>query len=161
MRVVFSTYGTRGSVEPIAAMAVRLRELGAKVRVCAPPDEEFAQRLAGLGLERVPAGRAVRPVVTMVTPGSAAGLAQRAAELIAARDQPYWAGRVADLGIGAVHDDPSPSTESLSTALKAVLTPETQARATAVAGTIRTDGATVAAKLLLDGVGHGGLPVSA
>jgi len=67
-------------------------------------------------------------------------------------DQPYWAGRVADLGIGAAHDGPTPTTESLSAALAATLTPETRARATAVAGTIRTDGATVAAKLLLDEV---------
>ena len=65
-------------------------------------------------------------------------------------DQPYWAGRVADLGIGAAHDGPTPTTESLSAALRTALTPETRARATAVAGTIRTDGATVAAKLLLD-----------
>ena len=67
-------------------------------------------------------------------------------------DQPYWAGRVADLGIGAAHDGPTPTTESLSAALRTALTPETRARATAVAGTIRTDGATVAAKLLLDAV---------
>jgi len=67
-------------------------------------------------------------------------------------DQPYWAGRVADLGIGAAHDGPTPTTESLSAALRMALTPETRARATAVAGTIRTDGATVAAKLLLDAV---------
>ena len=66
-------------------------------------------------------------------------------------DQPYWAGRVADLGIGAAHDGPAPTTESLSAALRTALAPETRARATAVAGTIRTDGATVAAKLLLDG----------
>ena len=65
-------------------------------------------------------------------------------------DQPYWAGRVADLGIGAAHDGPTPTTESLSAALRTALTPETRARATAVAGTIRTDGATVAATLLLD-----------
>jgi vancomycin aglycone glucosyltransferase len=65
-------------------------------------------------------------------------------------DQPYWAGRVADLGIGAAHDGSTPSTESLSAALKTALTPETRARATTVAGTIRTDGATTAAKLLLD-----------
>ena len=65
-------------------------------------------------------------------------------------DQPYWAGRVAELGIGAAHDGPTPTTESLSAALGTALTPETRARATAVAGTIRTDGATVAAKLLLD-----------
>ena len=65
-------------------------------------------------------------------------------------DQPYWAGRVAELGIGTAHDGPTPTFESLSAALKGALTPETGARATAVAGTIRTDGAAVAAKLLLD-----------
>ena len=67
-------------------------------------------------------------------------------------DQPYWAGRVADLGIGTVHDSPTPTTESLSADLRTALTIETRARATAVAGTIRTDGAAVAAKLLLDAV---------
>ena len=65
-------------------------------------------------------------------------------------DQPYWAGRVAELGIGAAHDGPTPTTESLSAALRTALTPETRARVIAVAGTIRADGATVAAKLLLD-----------
>ena len=67
-------------------------------------------------------------------------------------DQPYFAGRVAELGIGTAHDGPTPTTESLSAALRTTLTPETRARATAVAGTIRTDGATVAATLLLDAV---------
>ena len=75
-------------------------------------------------------------------------------------DQPYWAGRVADLGIGAAHDGPTPTTESLSAALRTALTPETRARATAVAGTIRTDGATVAAKLLLDAVARDWPPVT-
>ncbi len=65
-------------------------------------------------------------------------------------DQPYWAGRVAELGIGAAHDGPAPTTESLSVALKTALTPETCERATALAGTIRTDGAAVAAQLLVD-----------
>ncbi|KUL25366.1 glycosyltransferase [Streptomyces regalis] len=64
-------------------------------------------------------------------------------------DQPYWAGRVAELGIGAAHDGPTPSFESLSAALKTALTPQARARATAVADEVRTDGATVAAKLLL------------
>ncbi|MEV0371765.1 glycosyltransferase [Streptomyces sp. NPDC050636] len=85
MRVVLSTYGSRGSVEPIAGLAVRLRELGAEVRVCAPPDEEFAERLAEAGVPLVPTGAPVRPVVTSVTPGSAVGLAQRAADLMAAQ----------------------------------------------------------------------------
>jgi vancomycin aglycone glucosyltransferase len=66
-------------------------------------------------------------------------------------DQPYWAGRVAALGIGAAHDGPTPTLESLSAALARALNPETRARAAAVAGMIRADGATVAAKMLLDG----------
>jgi len=65
-------------------------------------------------------------------------------------DQPYWAGRVADLGIGAAHDGTVPTTESLSAALRTALTPQIRARATAVAGTIRADGAAVAATRLLD-----------
>lgn len=67
-------------------------------------------------------------------------------------DQPYWAGRVADLGIGTAHDGPAPTTASLSAALKATLAPEVRTRAAAVAGTIRTDGATVAATLLIDAI---------
>ena len=69
-------------------------------------------------------------------------------------DQPYWASRVADLGIGAAHDVQAPATESLSAALSTALTPETRARAAAVAGTIRTDGAAVAAALLLEAAGR-------
>ena len=38
MRVLLSTYGSRGDVEPLVGLAVRLRALGAEVRVCAPPD---------------------------------------------------------------------------------------------------------------------------
>ncbi|MFJ1759045.1 glycosyltransferase [Amycolatopsis sp. NPDC088138] len=71
-----------------------------------------------------------------------------------ATDQPYWAGRVADLGIGVAHDGPAPTVESLSAALRTALAPETRARAAAVAGTIRTDGAQFAARLLLDAVEH-------
>ncbi|MET9673106.1 glycosyltransferase [Streptomyces sp. NPDC006482] len=85
MRVLVSTYGSRGSIEPMAGLAVRLGELGAEARVCAPPDGEFAARLAQLGVETVPAGQPVRRLVTSVTPGSAVGLPQRAAELMAAQ----------------------------------------------------------------------------
>ena len=38
-------------------------------------------------------------------------------------DQPYWAARVAELGIGAAHDGPAPTAESLSAALRTALTP--------------------------------------
>jgi vancomycin aglycone glucosyltransferase len=71
------------------------------------------------------------------------------------------AGRVAELGIGAAHDVSAPTTESLSAALSTALTPETRARAAAVAGRIRADGAMVAARLLLDAVSRGRPPVPA
>jgi vancomycin aglycone glucosyltransferase len=64
-------------------------------------------------------------------------------------DQPYMAARVADLGIGVAHDGPVPTADSLSAALVTALTPASGARAAAVGRTIRTDGTTVAARLLL------------
>jgi vancomycin aglycone glucosyltransferase len=68
---------------------------------------------------------------------------------------------VADLGIGAAHEGPTPTFESLSAALRTALAPETRARATAVAGTIRTDGTTVAATMLLDAISRERPPMSA
>lgn len=67
-------------------------------------------------------------------------------------DQPFWATRVAALGIGVAHDGPTPTVESLKAALEIALGPETQARAAETAPMIRSDGAMVAAKHLLDRV---------
>lgn len=64
-------------------------------------------------------------------------------------DQPYWAGRVAALGIGAAHDGAVASAESLAAGLATALAPETRARAAAIAGAIRADGAMVAAAMLV------------
>ncbi|MFD2420203.1 glycosyltransferase [Amycolatopsis pigmentata] len=66
-------------------------------------------------------------------------------------DQPYFARRVAELGIG-VHEDRTPTFDSLSAALTAALAPETRAKAMTVAETIRTDGTSVAAELLLGSI---------
>ncbi|MET7606162.1 glycosyltransferase [Streptomyces avermitilis] len=85
VRVLLSTYGSRGDVEPLVGLAVQVRELGAEVRVCAPPDEEFAELLAGVGVPLVPFGQSVRALVTGVTPPSAADASRIAAELVAAR----------------------------------------------------------------------------
>lgn len=81
MRVLLSTYGSRGDVEPLVALAVRLRELGAEVRVCAPPDESFVDRLAGVGVPLVPVGPSARGLTKLAPPPSS--IPQRAAELIA------------------------------------------------------------------------------
>jgi vancomycin aglycone glucosyltransferase len=59
MRLLLSTYGLRGDVEPMVGLAVRLRALGAEIRVCAPPD--FAELLARVGVPLVPVGQPVRP----------------------------------------------------------------------------------------------------
>jgi vancomycin aglycone glucosyltransferase len=85
MRVLLSTWGSRGDVEPLAALAVRLRELGAEARVCAPPDEEFAALLARAGVPLVPLGPAVHSVVARAKPPTAEDAFRLAAELVAAR----------------------------------------------------------------------------
>jgi vancomycin aglycone glucosyltransferase len=54
MRVLLSTYGSHGDLEPMVAPAVRSRALGAEVRRCAPPD--FAEPLARVGVPLVATG---------------------------------------------------------------------------------------------------------
>ena len=57
---VLSTYGSRRDVEPMVGLAVQSRALGAEIRVCAPPGEEFAELLAGVGVSQVPVGQPPR-----------------------------------------------------------------------------------------------------
>ena len=64
-------------------------------------------------------------------------------------DQHYWARRVDQLGIGSAHGPVAPTTESLTTALGRALAPDVRARARAMAGAMRTDGAAVAARRLV------------
>jgi vancomycin aglycone glucosyltransferase len=85
MRVLLSTYGSSWDVEPMVGLAVQSRALDAETRVCAPPDEEFAEHLAGVGMSLVRVGEPVRPPVTRAAPPSSADLPRRAAELAAAQ----------------------------------------------------------------------------
>jgi len=64
-------------------------------------------------------------------------------------DQPYWASRVSELGIGAAHDGPIPRTGSLLAPLSTSLAPETRKRAAAFAKMVRSDGTVIAAGLLV------------
>jgi UDP:flavonoid glycosyltransferase YjiC (YdhE family) len=143
VRVLLSTYDSRGGVEPLLGLAVRLQALGAEVLVCAPPD--CAERLAEVGRVAAVVHHGGAGTTTTAT---RAGVPQVVVPQWA--DQPYFASRVADLGIGAAHDVQAPATESLSAALSTALLPQTRVRAAAVADTIRTDGAAVAATLLLE-----------
>jgi vancomycin aglycone glucosyltransferase len=85
MRVLLSTYDSRGGVEPLVGLAVQLRALGAEVRVCAPPDKEFAALTAGFGVPLVPFGDPVRAMMTAATPPSEEDLRRQVDGLIAAQ----------------------------------------------------------------------------
>ncbi|HEX8276178.1 MAG TPA: glycosyltransferase [Longimicrobiaceae bacterium] len=59
MRVLLSTIGSRGDVQPLVALALELRELGSEVRLCVPPD--FREWIEGLGMPVTPIGPELRP----------------------------------------------------------------------------------------------------
>jgi vancomycin aglycone glucosyltransferase len=59
MRVLLSTIGSRGDVQPLVALGLKLRELGQEVRLCVPPD--FRSWIEGLGIEAIPIGPELRP----------------------------------------------------------------------------------------------------
>ena len=65
-------------------------------------------------------------------------------------DQPYFASRVAGLGIGAAHDVKPPTAESLSAALSTALAPGPGPARPPWPARIRTDGAALAATLLVN-----------
>ncbi|MCX4091853.1 glycosyltransferase [Nocardia sp. alder85J] len=61
MRTVLSTVGSRGEVQPMLALATRLRDHDHRIRVCAPPD--FRQFVERAGFEFVPLGPELRPIL--------------------------------------------------------------------------------------------------
>ncbi len=85
MRVLASSWGSRGDIEPLAALALRLRELGGEVRVCAPPDEEFAALFARVGVTVIPLGPSTRSIAAGLQAPSPDAAFKLAAELVAAR----------------------------------------------------------------------------
>ena len=58
MRVLFSTIGSRGDVQPLVALASHLKVLGHEVRICAPPD--FREWIESLGIPATLIGPEVR-----------------------------------------------------------------------------------------------------
>ena len=65
MRVLLSTFGSRGDVEPMAALAVALQAAGAEAIVSAPADPEFLALLDRAGVALAPAFMPVRPFVEL------------------------------------------------------------------------------------------------
>ncbi|WP_040815636.1 glycosyltransferase [Nocardia concava] len=66
MRVLLSTIGSRGEVQPMLALGLELTRLGARVRLCAPPD--FRGLVERFGLEFVPVGPEVSRAGARTTP---------------------------------------------------------------------------------------------
>lgn len=58
MRLLFSTIGSRGDVQPLVALASHLKALGQEVRFCVPPD--FREWIESLGMPVIPIGPEVR-----------------------------------------------------------------------------------------------------
>ena len=58
MRILLSTIGTRGDVQPLVALAMELRALGQQVKMCVPPD--FRDWIESLGLAATPIGPELR-----------------------------------------------------------------------------------------------------
>jgi vancomycin aglycone glucosyltransferase len=58
MRVLLSTIGSRGDVQPLVALALQLKALDHDVRVCVPPD--FREWIESLGIAVIPIGPEVR-----------------------------------------------------------------------------------------------------
>lgn len=58
MRVLLSTIGSRGDVQPLVALGMALKALGQEVRLCVPPD--FQDWIEGLGMPVTPIGPELR-----------------------------------------------------------------------------------------------------
>jgi len=58
MRILLSTIGSRGDVQPLVALALQLKALGQDVHMCVPPD--FRAWIEGLGIPVTPIGPELR-----------------------------------------------------------------------------------------------------
>jgi vancomycin aglycone glucosyltransferase len=58
MRILLSTIGSRGDVQPLVGLATQLKALGQDVRLCVPPD--FKEWIEGLGFSVTPIGPELR-----------------------------------------------------------------------------------------------------
>lgn len=72
MRILLSTIGTRGDVQPLVALGSQLKALGQDVHFCVPPD--FREQIESLGLSMITIGPELRstakasPAPTQQTP---------------------------------------------------------------------------------------------
>ena len=72
MRVLLSTIGSRGDVQPLVALALQLQSAGRDVRMCVPPD--FRDWIDGLGIPVVAIGPELRTTASAKAPPTAVPL---------------------------------------------------------------------------------------
>ena len=68
MRVLLSTIGSRGDVQPLVALAAQLRTLDQDVRLCVPPD--FQEWIDSLGIPVTPIGPEPRKATASSPPAT-------------------------------------------------------------------------------------------
>jgi len=59
MRILLSTIGSRGDVQPLVALGLQLKALGQDIHLCVPPD--FREWIEGFGMSVTPIGPELRP----------------------------------------------------------------------------------------------------
>jgi len=79
MRVLLSTIGSRGDVQPLVALALQLRNFGQEVRLCVPPD--FVDWIDSLGIPVTPIGPNVREAAASLSATSARPSPERLRQL--------------------------------------------------------------------------------
>jgi vancomycin aglycone glucosyltransferase len=67
MRVLLSSHGSRGDVQPIVALTLALQALGHKARLCVPPN--FQEWIESYGLECIPIGPDLKKLTGGTVPG--------------------------------------------------------------------------------------------
>src|SRR5262245_51153680 len=72
MRVLLSTIGSRGDVQPLVALASQLKAFGQEVCMCVPPD--FRDWIEGFGIPVVPIGPELRRMTASSPPVTTAPL---------------------------------------------------------------------------------------
>jgi vancomycin aglycone glucosyltransferase len=82
MRVLLTSRGSRGDLEPLAALAARLVTRGVDVLVAAPPDREFADLCARAGAEHLPVLTPIRQMVQSIAQGTGPSMQEHIVEIL-------------------------------------------------------------------------------
>ena len=67
MRILLSSIGSRGDVQPILALGMELQALGHRARLCVPPN--FKEWVESYGLECIPIGPDLKKLTGGTVPG--------------------------------------------------------------------------------------------